>query len=159
MSDEDKSEEFVKFIRENREIIQRILDEDPDKPAEPSPELNTYFDRFQTEIEPVKQYSRDIANDFLRVLADEDVQKHFFTGCMELVSCFQAALRMLPMSEDNREIVDNAGKVKDTAVKNAAYAGIKSTAKSKLEKIDITSVKKKVADEFNFGSDRRVGIL
>lgn len=156
MPNEDRSEEFVRFIRENRDMIQRILDEDPDKPAdsEPEPEPELYFDRIQSQVEPFRDYGRQVTVDILRVLADEDVQKHFLTGTMEMMSFFQAVLRALPWSDGNTEIADGVDKVKDNAIKSAASVGIKSTAKSKLEKIDIKSVKKRLTDEFNLDSDR-----
>lgn len=156
MPDEDRSEEFVRFIRENRDMIQRILDEDPDKPTDPGPEPGPelYFDRIQSQVEPFREYGRQVTVDILRVLADEEVQKHFLSGTMEMMSFFQAVLRALPGSDGNTEIADGVDKVKDNAIKSAASVGIKSTAKSKLEKIDIKSVKKRLTDEFNLDSDR-----
>lgn len=156
MPDEDRSEEFVRFIRENRDMIQRILDEDPDKPADPEPEPGPelFFDRIQSQVEPFRDYGRQVTVDILRVLADEEVQKHFLAGTMEMMSFFQAALRALPGSDGNTEIADGVDKVKDNAIRSAASVGIKSTAKSKLEKIDIKSVKKRLTDEFNLDSDR-----
>lgn len=156
MPDEDRSEEFVRFIRENRDMIQRILDEDPDKPADPEPEPGPelYFDRIQSQVEPFRDYGRQVTVDILRVLADEEVQKHFLAGTMEMMSFVQAVLRALPGSDGNTEIADGVDKVKDNAIRSAASVGIKSTAKSKLEKIDIKSVKKRLTDEFNLDSDR-----
>ena len=122
------SEDFERFVKEHREEILRILEVE-DKPKSQAEEIRDNFTK--------------AASDFMKVLADNEVQKHFFNGCMEFVMCMEAAIRSMPLPDDLRDVADQAEKARDNAVKNAAKTTAKNTAKAKLEKINVTSRLKK----------------
>ena len=141
--DGDRSDEFVRFIKENRDMIMRILAEDEEEEA---PESRR--ERFEeTYVEPAKSAFKETSDTVLKVLADDDVQKHFVTGCMEMIMCLEAMVRALPLSDEMREVVDNAEKARDSVVRKAAVSGAVATTKSKAEKINVTNVKRKVSDK------------
>lgn len=139
MTDDLSREEFERFVRENREMILRILEEDTDsrsfRPYMKDPD--EYYSSFRVE-------ARRAGRGILRVLADEEVQKHFTICAMEFIATAEAAVRALPLSDEDRELVDEAIKAKDDAMKNVAVTGVKSVTKSKLEKVNISNVKKKI---------------
>ena len=130
------SEDFERFVRENREEILRILGEDEEprccmpRPVRPSgEEMRDSVSRMATEI--------------LKVMADEEVQKHFFNGITEFIKCMEAAVQAMPLSDDMKETVGQAEKTRDRTMRNAAKTGVKETARSKLEKVNIASKLKK----------------
>ncbi|MBE6526788.1 MAG: hypothetical protein E7Z63_03325 [Thermoplasmata archaeon] len=121
------SDDFERFVKEHREEILRILGEDEPKRT----------------AEDIRDSFAKAASDMLKVMADPEVQKHFFNGCMEFIQCMEAAVKAMPLSDEMRSTVEQAEKTRDTTAKNAAKAGVKATAKSKLEKVSITPRKKK----------------
>ncbi len=133
------SEDFEKFVKENREEILRILEEDSDEEYTPSGEPS----RFRETAEEVKQSFTKMTTEILKVMADEDVQKHFFNGITEFVKCMEAAVKVMPLDDDMKEAVEQVEKTRDTTMKNAAKAGVKATTLSKLEKVNITARMKK----------------
>ena len=143
MADDLSREEFEKFVRDNREMILRILEEDEDYGYIPPYYRDPEYMRssFKNEI-------RKTGHTVLRILADEDFQKHFTVCAMEFIAAAQAAVRALPLSDESRELVDEAIKAKDDAVKTVAVTGAKNITKSKLEKVNITNVKKKIDNLF-----------
>lgn len=144
MTEDADREEFEKFVRDNREMILRILEEDDGNSRDdmyPVDYRGYYTDRFKSDM-------REFGNNILRVLADEDVQKHFTVCAMEFITCVEAAIRALPLSDESRELFDEAVKAKDDAMRNVAVAGAKNVTKSKLEKISVSNVRKKIDDLF-----------
>lgn len=140
MADDLSREEFEKFVRDNREMILRILETDGDYRPSYIYDRNVpgnLYSSFKGEV-------REAGHNLLRVLADEEVQKHFTVCALEFIATAQAALRALPMSDESRELVDEAIRAKDDAMKNVAVAGVKNVTKSKLEKVNISNVRKKI---------------
>ena len=149
MADGPSREEFEKFVRDNREMILRILEEDEDHCHAPSyyRDPDYMYSSFKNEV-------RRTGHAILRVLADEDFQKHFTVCAMEFITAFQAAVRALPLSDESMELVDEAIKAKDDAVKTVAVTGAKNITKNKFEKVNITNVKKKIDNLFPEREDR-----
>ena len=132
------SEDFEKFVRENREEILHILEEDDEREEKytcPEPRM--------TSAEDIRDSFSRMTTEILKVMADEEVQKHFFNGITEFVKCMEAAVQAMPLSEDMKETVNQAGKTRDRTVRTAAKTGVKNTALSKLEKVNITNKLKK----------------
>lgn len=73
----------------------------------------------------------------LRIMSDEEVQKHFFTACIELMHFFESAISVMPMSDKTREALENVEKARDNAVRNA----IMVSAKDHIENITMDDVK------------------
>ncbi len=74
---EDQSDEFKKFVLENREIIEAILNEG--KKPEPSPQ-----EAMELKLEQGKEKVKDLSDAILQIMSDDDVQKHFITGVLEV---------------------------------------------------------------------------
>ena len=132
------SEDFEKFVRENREEILHILEEDDEREEKytcPEPRM--------TSAEDIRDSFSRMTTEILKVMADEEVQKHFFNGCMEFIQCMEAAVKAMPLSDEMRSTVNQAGKTRDRTVRTAAKTGVKNTALSKLEKVNITNKLKK----------------
>ncbi|MCQ2078652.1 MAG: hypothetical protein MJZ38_01130 [archaeon] len=159
MGEEDRnSREFVEFIRSNRDMIMKILGEE-DREREPEDDRTRQrsdFDRAYERMEERRAEARermhDHVSDFLKVMADDEVQKHFFTGCMEFLMCVESVFKAMPKSSEMDEVVDSFERAKKASMKNAVVAGTKAETREKLEKVSITNIKKKIHDEF-LGSD------
>ena len=117
----DKSEEFKKFILENREIIEDILKEDKKK-----------------KVDEAKTKTKDLSDAMMQVFSDDDVQKHFITGCLEFLHFIEAVICAAPLSPEVREAVDKLEEAKAKTVRNVVSVG----AKDRMEKINIDDSKK-----------------
>ena len=137
------SEDFERFVKENREEILRILEEEDDEERN---DFRCPEPRFTSREEIRDSFSR-MTTEILKVMADEEVQKHFFNGITEFVKCMEAAVQAMPLSDDMKETVEQAEKTRDKTMKTAAKTGVKNTALSKLEKVNITSKLKKSDDK------------
>ncbi len=122
MADE-KSEEFKRFILENRELIEAILNEEKDDVK----------DEFKERVDETKGKAKDVSDAVFQIISDDDVQKHFMTACLEFLHFFEAVIKAAPLSPEMREAADKFKETKDTAVKNVVAVG----AKDKMEKINI----------------------
>lgn len=114
-----KSEDFKKFILENREMIESILNEGRQN---------------------AKDEVKAVNDTVLRIVNDDEVQKHFVSGCLEFLRFFEAVLEAAPLPAEAREIVDDLRETKDKVVKNTE--SVKSEKKKKVERIDIKGEKK-----------------
>ncbi len=130
-----QSEEFRKFILENRDIIEKILDEGKDEKSD------SEFGK-----DKIKEDVKDLSDGIARILKDDDVQKHFISGCLEFLHFFEAVIEAAPLSPEAREAADNMKEAKDHAVKNVISVNVKD----KVQNIKINDVKdsgkKKKAD-------------
>lgn len=132
MADE-KSEEFRRFILENREIIEAILDEDKKEKKEASKK-----EKLNKKKEEVKSKAKDANDTLISIISDDNVQQHFITGCLEFIHFFEAVIDAVPMSPETREAVNKFGETRDTTIRNIVTVG----AKDKMESININEVKK-----------------
>jgi len=130
MADE-KSEEFRRFILENRELIETILKEEKEK-------LNA-SEKLDQKKEEAKEKAKELNDTVLSVLSDDEVQKHFITGCLEFVHLFEALIKAIPMSPDTREVVDQYEEARDKTVRNIIAVG----AKDKMDNINVDEAPKK----------------
>jgi len=120
-----QSEEFRKFILENRDIIEKILNEGKE---------DLGADKCKEKIKSdFKGFNEGVAN----ILNDDDVQKHFITGCLEFLHFFEAVIDAAPLSPEAREAVENMKDAKDHAVKNVVAVNVKD----KVQNIKINNVK------------------
>ena len=140
---EDQSDEFKKFVLENREIIEAILNEG--KKPEPSPQ-----EAMELKLEQGKEKVKDLSDAILQIMSDDDVQKHFITGVLEFLHFFQSVIDAAPLSPDVREVVDKFEKTRDTTLKNVIAVGAKDT----MENITINDVKNKSAASFSEAKDK-----
>lgn len=134
----DQSEEFRKFILENREIVESILNEGKKKSE----------DLLEENVDKAKAKAKDVGDAMFTILNDDDVQKHFITGCLEFIHFFEAVVKAAPMSPEAREAVEKFEQSRDNAIKNVVMAG----AKDRMESINIndktkTAPKKKAKVE------------
>ena len=132
MADE-KSEEFRRFILENREIIEAILDEDKKEKKEASKN-----EKLNKKKEEVKSKAKDANDTLISIISDDNVQQHFITGCLEFIHFFEAVIDAVPMSPETREAVNKFGETRDTTIRNIVAVG----AKDKMESININEIKK-----------------
>jgi vacuolar-type H+-ATPase subunit H len=131
-----KSEEFKRFILENRELIEAILNEDKE-PAEKKEE-KPFEELKEEKLDEAKAIVKDLNDSILKIVSDEDVQKHFITGCLEFLHFFESIIDAAPLSPEVREVVDKFERTRNTTVRNVVSVG----AKDKIENITINDVKK-----------------
>lgn len=142
MADE-QSEEFRRFILDNREMIEKILNEGKsEEPAQPEVPAEHDFDE---DIARAKAKAVELNDAILKIISDDDVQKHFIVGCLEFFHFFEAVLHAAPLSPEAKEAVDKMENTFDTTVRNVVMAG----AKDKMENITINDVKKKSAESYS----------
>lgn len=127
-----KSEEFRRFILENRKIIETILREDSE-----SDDKKKDKGLFDEKLEEAKERTKSAGDDILRIVSDDDVQKHFITGCLEFLHFFEAVIEAAPLSPEVREAIDKFEHTRDTTIRNVVVTG----AKDKMESITINDVK------------------
>lgn len=132
MADMDP-EEFRKFILDNREIIQSILDEGKEPTEEKTPE-----EKLDEALTETKEKIKGLNYAALSIFSDDDVQKHFITGCLEFIHFFEAIIDAAPLSPEVREMVKKAEQARDRTIRNVVVVG----AKDKMENITINDVKK-----------------
>ena len=150
-----KSEEFRRFILENREIIERILKDDLKESKQKTEEF------VDENLDRAKAKAMDISDGIFKIAGDDDVQKHFITGCLEFLHFFEAVINAAPLSPEAREFVDKVEETRDKTVRNVVKTGaddlvqnipVKEVkprkapakkAKPKAESIKINDVKKK----------------
>ena len=125
----DQSEEFRKFILENREVIESILNEGKKKTE----------NILEENADKAKAKAKDAGDAVFTILNDDDVQKHFITGCLEFIHFFEAVVKAAPMSPETREAVEKLEGSCDNAIKNVVAVG----AKDRMESININDVKTK----------------
>ena len=134
---EDQSEEFRKFILENREIIEKILNEGKDD-SNPKEKIKEEID---DRIDDTKGKVKDVSDAVLKIVSDDDVQKHLITGCLEFLHFFEAVLNAIPLSPEARETVNKFEDARDSTIKNVVAVG----AKDKMENIIINDVDPKTS--------------
>lgn len=86
----------------------------------------------------VKNDVKTVNDAVLKIVNDDEVQKHFISGCLEFLHFFEAVLEAAPLSKNAREVVDNIKETKDNVIKNT----VSVEAKNKIERIKIDNVKK-----------------
>ena len=131
---ETDPEEFRKFILDNREMIQSILDEG----KEPEEEFKTPDKILEEKLDETKMKAKELGDAMLVILNDDDVQKHFITGCLEFMHFFEAMIDAAPLSPEVRAVVDKFEDTRDKAIRNAITVGARDT----MENITINDVKK-----------------
>jgi len=145
MADE-RSEEFRKFILENREIIESILNDAKNEAKRASDEI--IGDR----VDQAKDKTREFSDAVFRIVSDDDVQRHFIGGCLEFLHFFEAVLTAAPLPPEAREVADRFEETKEKAIANVVATGVKDkmggsqTKKSKkkdFESIEIKDLSKK----------------
>lgn len=128
---DDRSEEFRKFILENREIIESILNEEK--------EASKKAERIVSEkVDDAKEKAKDFNDTILRIMTDENVQKHFFTGCLELLHFLEAVIEAAPLSPEVRDTVSKYEAARDTTIRNIVMTG----AKDRMDNIPADEPKK-----------------
>lgn len=132
MADE-KSEEFRRFILENREIIEAILNEDAKEKKKASKK-----EKLDDKKEKAKTKAKEANETIISIISDDNVQQHFITGCLEFIHFFEAVIDAVPMSPETREAVNKFGETRDTTIRNIVAVG----AKDKMESININEIKK-----------------
>ncbi len=137
---DDQSEEFRRFILENREIIISILAE------EDGPSVKEQIkERVEESRNEVQDKAKELNEAVLKIISDDKVQKHFITGCLEFLHFFEAVIDAAPLSPEAREAVDKFEETKDSILKNMVVAG----AKDKMENITINDVKAKTSSSLS----------
>ena len=105
-------EEFQQFVESNKDRIIELMNEQDEE-------------------------TFSLKDAVLRIMSDEDVQKHFFTACIEMMHFFESAVKVMPMSDRTREALDTVEEARDNAVRNA----IMVSAKDHIENITMSDVK------------------
>ncbi len=113
MTDEPMDDkEFEEFVNSNRDRIIELMG---------AQEENTF----------------SLKDAVLRIMSDEDVQKHFFTACIEMMHFFESAVDVMPMSDRTREAIKTVEKARDNAIRNAVMV----SAKDHIENMTFDDVK------------------
>ena len=137
---DDQSEEFRRFILENREIIISILAE------EDGPSVKEQIkERVEESRDEVQDKAKELNEAVLKIISDDKVQKHFITGCLEFLHFFEAVIDAAPLSPEAREAVDKFEETRDSILKNMVVVG----AKDKMENITINDVKAKTSSSLS----------
>jgi len=130
---DDHSEEFKKFILENREIIESILDEAKRSTKKASEEI------IGGKVEEAKDKTKEFNDAVFRIISDDDVQRHFISGCLEFLHFFESVIEAAPLPPEVRDVVDKFEETKEKAVRNVVVTG----AKDRMEKVSVDDSKPK----------------
>ena len=117
---DDQSEEFKKFILDNREIIERILNEGKEEERE-----KDVREEFEERITAAKAKAKGAGDAVFDIIGNDDVQKHLITGCLEFIHFFEAVIKAAPLSPEAREAVERMEQTRDSAIRNVVAVGAK----------------------------------
>ena len=137
MADE-KSEEFRRFILENREIIEKILKEGKESEEKIRDDVKEDLDSHYSET---KEKLKGTGEAIFEVMSDDEVQKHFVTACLEFLHFVEAVIKAAPLSPEAREAADKFEEAKDNTVKNV----VSVAAKDKMDRVKTDEPKPKTA--------------
>lgn len=131
-------EEFQEFIRQNKELIEKMMEAQKESPI-PSREVRMEIaeDARENTIAAAK-LAKDKTEDFVsttyHMLTDAEVQKHFMTMGMEFIAGLSAMVDKAPIPDK----IKNAASDLEKNAKTAACKNNKDCpAKKKAQKIDI----------------------
>lgn len=147
---EDQSEEFRKFILDNREIIEKILNEGKEEEKKKS-RKDEIKENIGERIGETKDKAISTSDAILTVATDSEVQKHFITGCLEFLHFFEAVIKAAPLSPEVREAVEKYQRAGDDTVRNIVSVGAQDRMAS-IKIDDADPVPKKAAPKKKSGS-------
>lgn len=133
---EDQSEEFRKFILDNREMIEKILNEGKEEEEKKS-RKDEIKENLGERIGETKEKAKSTSDAILTVATDSEVQKHFITGCLEFLHFFEAVINAAPLSPEVREAVEKYQRAGDDTVRNIVSVG----AQDRMASIKVDDVK------------------
>jgi hypothetical protein len=128
-----ETEDFKRFVLEHRDLIESILHEEDGNEAEEK----AVEDPIEQTKEEAKDKVKDVNGALLAVLSDENVQKYFVAGCLDLMHLFKAIVEAAPLSPEVRETVENFESASDSLLKTAAV----SISRDKIENITVKEAK------------------
>ena len=117
---DDQSEEFRRFILENREIIEKILNEGKEDSKTRKDEIK---ENIGEHIDETKEKAKAASESLLTVVTDENVQKHFITACLEFLHFVEAVIEAAPLSPEVREAVNRCQDARDDTLRNIVAVG------------------------------------
>jgi len=140
MSDKkDQSEyedpELERFVRENNEMIKKLLKVQKDLAKETFKEEK---DRVEELIEYQKAKTKEVAEGVVTMFTDPDVQKHFMAVGLELFMGINALMKAAPLPDAVKDAMSKAEDVKDETSKNFCKVNPNCAKKPKTQKVNIT---------------------
>jgi len=159
MSKDDKKytdSELEDFIRENREMIMRLLKEEKSTAEKLFKEEKECFKSvFDEEIKKAEEFAgkkrekaKDTAQEVFNAFTDPEVQKHFMIMGIEFMMAMNALISAMPFPEGIKDMAEKAEEARKSASENFSKASSSRNAEKKSappEKINIKPAPKKKA--------------
>lgn len=155
--------EVERFVRENKEMVERLLKEEREKAKEvyekgtaSAEEFISYHGEKAKEVyntekalltdfaEYQKKKAQEAVGGVIAMVNDPDVQKHFMYAGLELMMAIDALIKAAPLPDFMREAAEKAKETRDTASKAYCEKNENCNARKKqqAEKIPIDSPEK-----------------
>ena len=126
MCDNSNTEELERMIKEQREMIEKLME------AQKS--------SFKSTIEPKKEKAEEFMKAMLSLFTNPEIQKHFVKAGMEFLSGIEEAIKAIPLPDNVKEGIGKASEIKDTFVRDVVCEMnpvCKYKTGKKMKKIDV----------------------
>ena len=127
MCDNDRTEELEKIIKEQKEMIDKLI--------------NAQKSSFKEKIEPKKEKVDDAMKAMFSIFTNKEVQRHFVKAGVEFLSGIEALIKAVPVPDNVKETMKKASEAKDDFVKDVVdelnSSKQKAAGKKKIKKIDV----------------------
>jgi len=142
--------ELESFIRENREILSKLLRQEKDlasrlynREAQKAEELKGKAEEFKGKAEEFKGKAEEKTIEFIAAVTDPEIHKHFMMAGFEFLMGMSAMVKALPMPEMIRTTMDLAKETRDKTYEEARAKypdkkGSSGSGGAASRKIDIT---------------------
>lgn len=140
---EDKGKmdpEVERFIRENREMLERMAaygKEFCDKTVTEGRNLA------EQEVCKARGKSKEVAGEFVNMITDPEVQRHFMTAAMEIMLGVSALVHAAPMPSEFKDMFDKAEEARERTQQTACDLTPQcSKKKQTVQKVEIKNTRK-----------------
>lgn len=148
--------EMEKFIRENKEIVMRLLKEEKDIADGLLKEEKEFFKgAFEKETAKIEEFAenkkdkaKETAQGVFNAFTDPEVQKHFMAMGLEFMLTVNALISAMPLPDAVKDMAEKAEEARKTAAENLSKTNAerkKDAKHSAPEKIEVEPVPKKKA--------------
>jgi len=127
MCDNDRTEELEKIIKEQKEMIDKLI--------------NAQKASFKETFEPKKEKVDDAMKAMFSIITNKEIQRHFVKAGVEFLSGIEELIRAVPVPDNVKETMKKASEAKDDFVKDVVdelnSSKQKAAGKKKMKKIDV----------------------
>jgi len=128
MCDNDRTEELEKIIREQKKMIDDLM--------------NNQQTSFKVKVETEKKKADEALKSMVSIFTNKDIQRHFVRAGMEFLSGIEELIKTIPFPDNVKETMDKAYEAKDDIVREVCDLNpsckYKATGtKKKMKKIDV----------------------